>query len=459
MALYDRDPGRDSYAVIRFGHGWPARGAPVTADAMLARLAGPDRARARFAKLPFAEAAELGAAFLRLRKEVREEVAGATGQLKKVRNRIRDALWGGLVADLSRIVETDDPFRERLSAFWANHFATRAMGQPHLAAGPAYVDEALRPHLAGRFGDLLKAAVTHPVMLYYLDQNGSVGPNSTVGLRSGRGLNENLAREVLELHTLGVGAGYGQADVTQFAELLTGLTFSIRNGTGSEFRPGLAEPGAEVVLGRSYGGGIPQLADIHAALEDLAVHPATAAHLSRKLAAHFVADAPDPGLVAAMTDTWRFSGGDLAAVYRAMLDHPAAWSGFGAKVKPPRDFVASALRALGVSAGELAALGPGQLRKDLIRPLGAMAQGIEGPPGPDGFPDEASAWVQPFGLAQRISWAMAVAARVPERAPADFARAALGDAASARLLMAAGAAETRAEGVGLVLASAEFNRR
>ncbi len=461
MTLFDRPISRDSYALIRYGCGYPALGAPTAPAAMLDRLAGPDTALARFPKMPFPEAAALGGAWAEALRARRKQEPGAEDRVKRLRSGLQRALGQGLAAELARMAETDDPFRERLAQFWGNHFAVRFGPITHRAAGPAYRDEAIRPHLAGSFGALLKAAVTHPMMLIYLDQTASIGPNSKVGKKGRGGLNENLAREVLELHTLGVAGPYGQADVRQLAELLTGLTFNIRRHDELVFRSANAEPGAETVLGRSYGGdGTAQLSDIHAALDDLAVHPATARHLSAKLAAHFTSDTPDPALVTAMAGAWTDSGGDLAQVYAAMLDHPAAWRGFGAKVKLPLEYLGSALRALGVTGAELVAMAPGPFARDLLRPLSAMGQDYAGPSGPDGFPDDSAAWVQPQALAPRIRWALGAAGRrAAEREPEAFASMALGDVAGERLLWAARVAETREEGLGLVLASAEFNRR
>ncbi len=458
MTPFDRPIARETYAVIRFGMGYPARGTPLTPDAMLDRLAEPDRMAESWPMVSFDAALEAGRNLRQAQKDKRRSEAGAMA-VKVSRGRIRDAFVQNFVADLARCIETGDPFRERLHRFWSNHFATRAR-LPHLyAGGGGYAEDAIRPHLAGRFAEMLKAAVTHPFMLMYLDQHRSVGPNSPVGQKRGRGLNENLAREVLELHTLGVDAGYGQADVTQFAELLTGLAFDLKRG--GSFRAGMAEPGAERVLGVAYGGGPATIDDIHAVLEDLARHPATATHLCRKLAAHFVADAPDPDLVARMARAWRDSDGYLPAVYAAMLGHRAAWDGFGAKIKQPFEFMATGLRALGVRGEMLADMPTGQVRKALISSLRLMGQTYQRPPGPDGWPDHAGAWVKPHGIAARIAWALRAAERVPGGAPdpRDFVRTALGEAASGALVWAAGAAATRAEGVALVLASAEFNRR
>ncbi len=459
MTPFDTPIGPQTYALVRFGMGYPSRGSPVDPTEMLKRLSGPDRMAAQWPMISFEAALDAGRSLQAARKSRKKNgEAGATA-VKEWRVRIREAHAGNFLSDMIRCVETDDPFRERLHRFWTNHFTTRSRTSLLDAAPGGYADAAIRPHLAGRFADMLKAAVTHPFMLVYLDQQYSVGPNSSVGKATGQGLNENLAREVLELHTLGVGARYAQADVTQFAELLTGLSFNIQKA--GFFDPGRAEPGAETVLGNSYGGGRATLDDIHAVLEDLAAHPATAAHLCAKLAAHFVADVPEPGLVAQMTRAWRDSGGHLAPVYAAMLDHPASWSGFGAKVKQPVEFMATSFRALDIRAEALLDYAPNRVRKIMLGSLRQMGQTYQEPPGPDGWPDTANAWIQPHGLASRIGWAMQVARRAPGGPPdpRDFVRTALGDAASETLTWAASAAATRAEGVGLVLASAEFNRR
>ncbi|MCG6902840.1 MAG: DUF1800 domain-containing protein [Rhodobacter sp.] len=456
MTLFDRPIAPETYAVIRYGMGFPARDVPLTPQAMIDRLLGPDQMAGDFPFVSFKRTLELGRT-LRLAQKARKMDGG--GQ-KKARNAINNLHAKTVTSDFARCVETNDPFRERLARFWMNHFTTRNK-TVHLRTGhDGYQAEAIRPHLAGPFSELLKAAVTHPFMLLYLDQTVSVGPNSVAGLNTGGGLNENLAREVLELHTLGVGAGYTQTDVTEFAELLTGLMFTREKGL--DFRPKRAEPGAETVLGKVYGGaGKAQLSDIYEALDDLARHPSTASFICTKLARYFTADQPDPGLVASMIATFVETDGYLAQVYAAMLDHPAAWSGFGAKVKWPVDYVASALRALGVRAADLQEIPRGQVQKHYLGPLRRMGQNFRSAPGPDGWPDMVADWVDPQGMAARIGFAMAAARRAPGKPPdpRDFVHSALGDAAGERLLFAAKAAESRAEGVGIILASAEFNRR
>ena len=459
MALFDQPIGVSTYAAIRFGCGLPFKGGPETPAAMLARLAARDATAAAFPTVSFDAVVETERTFRALVKRFRDGETAIEDEVKAARRQRALLVQDAMLIDFVRWAETDDPFRERLVRFWGDHFATNSQATPLRAGSPAYREEAIRPNISGRFADLLIAAVTHPVMLMYLNQVASVGPASAIGQRRGRGLNENLAREVLELHTLGVGGPYGQADVTQLAELLTGLQFTLKRGF--QFRPDFAEPGPEEVLGVSYGGGEAQLSDVHQVLEDIAAHPATGAHIARKLAVHFVADAPDEGLVAAMTAAYRDSGGVLRDVYAAMLDHPAAWRDFGAKIKRPFDFIASGMRALGLREVHIRQMKRNRIRRHLSLPLRRMGQRYMAPPGPDGWPEEAEAWVHPQGLAARIAWAME-ASRMRQTEPPDprdFVETALGEAASGRLIWAAGAAETRREGVGLVLASAEFNRR
>ena len=219
-------------------------------------------------------------------------------------------------------------FYERLVWFWSDHFSVSARGVRAQSIVPAFELDAIRPNIAGRFGVLLRAAIQHPALLEYFGQIHSVGPSSRIGMLRGSGLNENLAREVLELHTLGVDADYGQDDVRQFAELLTGLSVDRATG-GTVFRPWTAEPGPAVVLGRRYGLRRTTASDIDAALEDLAVHPATARHIARKLAVHFIADDPDPDLIAQLEAAYNQTGGELMAVYAALARSPVELASVG----------------------------------------------------------------------------------------------------------------------------------
>ncbi|KAA8611415.1 DUF1800 domain-containing protein [Salipiger aestuarii] len=451
-------------ADIRFGCGLsPLIPPPADAEALLATLNGPDLAAQRFAIEPFDTFRQRIVLFNeqgRIRRANRgtDREMAAKKAMQVMNRQARRAQMTWLGQTLARRGMTAAPLRERLAGFWADHFTTSGKAALMRRAVSPYVEEAIRPHLSGRFEDLLIAAVTHPVMVIYLDQRGSAGPHSPRGKKGKGGLNENLAREIMELHTLGVGGPYTQTDVRELAELLTGLTF--RPTVGRLFRKDMAEPGRETVLGRSYGGRAPGLDDIQAVLRDLARHPATARHLARKLAVHFVSDTPDPGLVGAIEAAFLDSGTDLRAGYAAMLGHPAAWSPVPGNVKPPFDFIASALRALAMPPEAYVALKEKAFRQYIQYPLRLMGHIWEKPVGPDGLPEADSAWISPQGLAARLQWSVSVpqilAGALPD--PRDFVDTALGARATPAVQFAARAAESRADGVGLILASPAFQR-
>ncbi|NSY38283.1 DUF1800 family protein [Leisingera sp. ANG59] len=454
-------------AEIRFGAGLsPLVPPPASAEAMLGRLQGPDGIAQAFPVPGFDEAMAGGRTFWQLRQE-RKRQEGKPGyeaadkafkDFRRARNHARIG-WHG--QRLLRHIHTRDGFRERLALFWADHFTAQGKnGALRVLAAP-YAETVIRPHLAGRFEDMLIAAVTSPLMLHYLDQKDSAGPASWAAKRRKRlaGLNENLAREVLELHTLGVDGPYSQTDVRQLAELFTGLSFSGKDGF--VFRPGMAEPGSETVLGKAYGGGNPELEQVLAALRDLARHPATARHIARKLAVHFTSDAPEQALVDHLAAQYRAGNGDLMQVYAALLEHPAAWAPELGNVKPPYDFLASACRALAVPEARIARLKPGPLNGLLLAPLTPMGQRWEFAAGPDGWAEADTAWITPQALAARLRWAMAAPRRLLRELPDPraFAEAALGSYANERIRFAARAAETRSEGIGLILSSPAFQRR
>ena len=450
-------PDRD-LAALRFGTGLPVPAdAPLTPQAMLESLAGPDLIVRRFPIPEFDAVLGLLRAADALRKEARRNPAKG----RKPYDAAAEA--SGIPAEtaarvtVARAVASPDGFRERLVGFWTNHFSTRSRSRFQTYLPFALADQAVRPHLAGSFAELLSAVTLHPAMLAYLDQTTSYGPGSKKGLQQDRGLNENLARELIELHTLGVDAAYSQADVRQMAELLTGLAFD--HERGFFFDRARAEPGAEMVLGRSYDG--EGMEPILTALHDLALRPETAAHLSRKLAVHFVADDPSAALVEAIRAAYEQSGGGLMACYGALLTHPDAWAPDLLKARQPYDFIIASLRALGVSGREIVAMPDNLFRRMIQNPMESMGQEFKGPPGPDGWPEEAEAWITPQGLAGRITWAMAIPGRLtnPLPDPVAFAQTALGSKAGAALLWSAARAENVREGVGLVLSSPEFNRR
>lgn len=430
----------DSFA-IRFGYGLPASAATP--------LAGPDRATETWPGISLAELAPLAQSY-RAAKKAKDEAA-----VKKSQRAVDALALRGAKATFARAVGSDDPYRERLVAFWADHFTVAPRNRTERALPSILVDEAIRPHVTGRFADMLRAVTTHPAMLIYLNQEASFGPGSRKGKRQRKGLNENLARELLELHTLGVGADYVQSDVRELAELLTGLSVG---SEGFAFDDGRAEPGAETVLGVTYDGG--GMAPIRAVLDDLAARPETAQHIARKLAVHFVADEPDPKLVEALQGVYRDTGGDLLALSRALVSHPSA-QGPGVKVRQPYDFMVAALRALAVAPATIISADARSFRRLVLDPLEAMGQPLHQAPGPDGWPETAADWITPQGLAGRITWAMQAPARLmrPLPDPREFLTTALGARAGEALVWAVAAAESARDGVGLVLASPEFNRR
>jgi len=360
---------------------------------------------------------------------------------------------------------SDYPFHERLVHFWSNHFAVSADKQPMPAIAGLYENEAIRPNVAGNFYDLLLACEQHPAMILYLDNQRSVGPNSTAGRRANRaqrgrnvGINENLAREILELHTLGVDGGYSQDDVTTFARVITGWSIGGAADDGRfsagvpgtfEFRSPIHEPGDHEVLGKRYAqDGVRQG---EAVLRDLAVHPSTARFVSEKLARHFVADVPPAALVDTLAETWLENDGELAPVYRALVDARESWSQPFAKYKSPHDFVISAMRAFNHVPED---------SRFVVGALDLMGQAPFRPGSPAGWPDTANEWGGADALYKRIEWSNTVARVVGSRlSPVDLGDAVLGPVFDPQTRKAIARAESNVQGITLFLASPDFQRR
>ncbi len=368
---------------------------------------------------------------------------------------------------------TPDGFAERWALFWANAFTVSATKfQSGVFIGP-YEREAIRPHVFGPFEDLVLAAESHPAMLTYLDQAQSVGPGSVAGQRRNAGLNENLAREILELHTLGTDGGYTQADVTELARALTGWSIPTNRARGGQgqgqgqgrgrraaamaetasengfvFRAIVHEPGTRTVLGKTYAEGGAEQG--RAILRDLANAPQTARRLSYNLARHFVADEPPPALVQKLEAAWTASRGDLAQVARALIDAPEAWEPQGSKIKTPYEFIVSTHRALGTRPQR-----PQPLQQALIQ----MGQPAFSAPSPEGWPDTAADWAGPDALVKRLNWAKTVGDRAAETDADSVAAAALGPRLGERSRLAIARAESRPEALTLFLMSPEFQRR
>lgn len=444
-------------AALRFGCGLPvADGSPDSPDTMLAALAGPDKMAEIWPIMGLAESRPLFLAFRAIKGEGKQDPALAAKR-EALLLQIGAQAQQAQRATFARAVDARDGFRERLVAFWADHFSVVAASATATIYPFALVEDAIRPNLTGNFATLLTDVTLHPAMLTYLDQISSVGPNSQLGKKQHKGLNENLAREVIELHSLGVGAGYSQQDVTEMAKLLTGLVVDPADGTQFEARR--AEPGAKRIMGKTYDGD--GLAPIKAALADLALRPETAAHIARKLVVHFVADAPDAALVNRIATAYSASGGSLMACYASLLSDPAAWHPAPQKARQPYDFLIASLRALGITGQTLQDMPYKHFKARFLDTMARMGQPFKRPPGPNGFAEAAEEWITPQGLARRITWAMQVPDRLvnPLPDPVELAQRCLADRASEALLWAAAKAEDRQQGVGLVLASAEFNRR
>lgn len=452
-------------AQTRFGLGLsPNQPAPGSVVDMLDQLRGPDVAAQAYHIPKFQDVTPHVTDFLtahRARVAARgtPDEAVLLEEFQTLRRAGRGAREVHFRATLARWAHTPDGFRERLVAFWGDHFTIRSKNGQTAHMVQPFLEEVIRPNLIGDFATMLRAVTLHPMMLRYLDQVRSMGPNSPAAQSRDAGLNENLAREVLELHTLGVDGPYTQTDVRELAELLTGLSYHPRNGF--VFRERFAEPGAETVLGQTYGGPDADLSAIHQVLDDLAQHPATARHLAHKLAVHFVSDQPPPDLVHQLEAAYMRTDGDLFALYEVLLAHPAAWQAHQNKVKPPFDFVCSALRALSVPDATLLSLTRRDILRGFYRPMQLMGQTWQSPLGPDGWPEEARAWVTPQGMAARINWAMEVPVHLLSALPDPrrFVATSLGSHPPAEVTFAASAAETVPEGVGIVLASPAFQRR
>ena len=337
---------------------------------------------------------------------------------------------------------------ERLVWFWSNHFCVNANATV-MAGG--YEREAIRPYVLGRFADMLLAAEGHPAMLLYLDNAQSIGPESVAGVNRDKGLNENLAREILELHTLGVRTVYTQADVTNFAKVLTGWTIlpTVSNpdhGGEFVFLGRAHEPGVETVIGNAYSeGGVEQG---RAVLADLARHPATAKHVATKLARHFIADDPPTSLVDRLTQRFLDTDGDLKEVVVALITAPEAWAPEQAKIKRPNEWIAAALRATGE---------PGEIPR-ILQAGNLLGEPLWRPPAPKGFSDDNAAWLD--GLGQRLEIANAFAHREGlGHGPEEVMETAIGPLASAETRQTVTRAESRPQALTLLLMAPEFQRR
>lgn len=479
------DPKRGLLALNRFGLGGRADGdfAAASADPrgfLLAELAQPGAAGLAGPDLPATPAAlktyfadEEAKRLARAEAEAALRVATeppvppgnrmvpesppamAAADVKKPPSPEQQVYRAEALARLRRAATVRAGFVERLVAFWSNHFCVSVAkgGFVRIAAG-AFEREAIRPHVTGRFVDMLLAVESHPAMIYYLDNQQSAGADSQAGRRPNRGLNENLAREILELHTLGVDGGYTQADVRSLANIISGWTFAGREGKVGDpgtsiFLANFHEPVPQTLLGQVYAQ--PGREQGEATLRALARHPATARHVATKLARHFVADDPPAPLVAKLSDVFAHTDGDLAALATTLVKSDEAWSDAAPKLRDPWQFVVASMRLTGLAPPD---------PNPALGALALLGQPLWSPPGPNGFSDLAAAWATPEGMKTRLDIADRMAARIPgETSPVDLLDALAGGAASAETRKTLARAASRAQGLTLLLMSPEMQRR
>lgn len=312
-----------------------------------------------------------------------------TSANKAYRSYVRGTIEKALVEDVG--------INWRLLDFFSNHFSITANNRVLKGLAPSLEMEAIAPNLYSSFADMLVAVTQHPAMLLYLNNERSIGPNSKVGKRKTKsGINENLAREILELHTLGVRSGYQQNDVIELAKAITGwsLAPAKENKFGFRFNEKFHEPGKRTILQKSFSQR--GIAKGEAILRYLASRPETACFISTKLAKHFISDTPSQSLIESMQAAWLSSNGNIKSVIHAMIDHPSAWLTKQNKFKTPREFFISSLRASGAV----------KLPKKLnpYYSLNELGQLPFNAGSPAGYKDDEANWLSPSSMLNRVDW-------------------------------------------------------
>jgi uncharacterized protein (DUF1800 family) len=386
-----------------------------------------------------------------MKRAAKEDPQGATKEIKAaIKAQLKDYLEQSAVRT-QLAIDSEAPFFERLVQFWSNHFTVSVTKRQDLPLVAAFERDAIRPHVMGNFETLLVASTRHPAMQIYLDNFRSIGPHSIVGKRRGKGLNENLGREVMELHSLGVNGGYTQNDVTEFAKMLTGWTIDAEgkgDGSGFIFIPFMHEPGPKTLLGRTYSED--GVNEARSALHVFAHRDSTATFLATKLARHFVADDPPQDAVETLADAYKMSDGDLPSVYKALIRLKAVWNNPLAKVKTPNDYIISLLRTTQLSVNDV----------NLAYGFRNLGQVPFTAPSPAGWSDVAKDWISAESLLQRVDLAQMVARGVYTRhEPMALLEQTVGPVASDETKTAVRRAGSQAEAITLLFSSPEFQRR
>ena len=382
-------------------------------------------------------------------------------QIKSLRQENRQMYGRAVIARSQTAIGTNTPFLERMVHFWANHFTVSAGKNQVRPMVGAFEFEAIRPHVMGKFSDMLRDVEIHPAMLIYLDQFRSTGPGSIVGARAanrGRnvGLNENLAREILELHTLGVNGGYSQADVTEFAKALTGWSIAgLVNSrraeplpNGSAWAQNYHEQGTRKIMGVEYDQ--PDHRQSLAILDQLAKHPSTAQHIATKLARHFAGDEPPPAMIARLKDVFLKTDGDLPSLYRAIIDSPEAWAEQPLKFRTPWEWTIASLRATGVEANAL---------RRMPQALAQLGQPTWAAPSPQGFADTQAEWAAPDAILRRVELAAQISRRASITDINALARELFPDSLNDQTATWISRSASPQQGLALLLASPEMMRR
>ncbi len=402
----------------------------------------------------------------------------ATGKAKMTAiDEMKKTLFREAASRMMRASHSNAPFYERLVWFWTNHFTVAISAGGLMGLAGVYEREAIRPNILGKFEDLLLAAVRHPAMLVYLDQAQSIGPNSQAGKVNHKGINENLAREILELHTVSVHGGYTLQDIQGLAKMLTG--WSVANDRYMRFadkahstRQGFAyypvnhEPGEKMLLGRSYSA-IDGYEEAEKALRDLARRRDTARFVCTKLARHFAGDRPPGALVKALIDSYLDTGGALKPLYRILIEHDAVWEKPIVKYLQPLELIVSTFRALAdyedwprgrdilVKLGRKEAYG-------MITSADLLGQFPYDAKSPQGWADIAEAWRAPEATVVRAEWAYEAGMRSARRLegnPVHLAEQLLGPLLDGPTRRFMERAESRGEAIALMLASPAFQHR
>ncbi len=382
------------------------------------------------------------------KNKIKENLQSSNNMIKNI---TRDAITNMSVDTIIHAVQSSHSISWRLLDFFSNHFSVTANGRLLLGLVGTLEREAIAPHLLGNFEDMLMAVEQHPAMLIYLNNEKSFGPNSKIAKKRKLGLNENLAREIMELHTLGVDGGYNQADVIELAKGITGWTiknYKKDHGVGFIFRESGHEPGSRILLGKKYTEkGVDQGQQM---LRDLAMHPATAKHVCFKIAHHFVSETPSSALLKKMESTWLKTRGNIKQIMYSLFEAEEAWLDSPQKFKTPREFFISSYRAI-----EPENVNP----KLILRSLTSLGQQPFKSGSPAGYSDSASDWLGASALMARINWSTMASAYLKKPNAEKIMTLALGDNVSQNTYQSVMRAESRKQAVTLLLMSPEFQRR